>query len=760
MVNVTHADHRTIEDWGALPTQADDRTLAEFDGLLAAARRQWKLVALGALVGAALGTAYVTTATPKYTATATVLVDKGQSQFVDQQLSLPSDMYVDDGAVLSQAEIIKGRDVGLNVIDTLDLTHDNAFMTPHGFAPTMRALWRAFAAGVAGPAADTGDPREVAFKALVNGLDVERVDKTYVINISFTATDRQLAARIANAVAQAYLDDELAAKSDATKQASVWLSQRIGELKQKSIASDEAVQKFRTQNGLVSANGQIVPEQQMSEINTQLVQAQADTAQAKAKYDEIEHVILKGDPDAIVSEALDSPVFNDLRTKYLTDKKTEAALEARLGPDHMQVEKLQAESDEYEHLMFGELSRIAESYKNAYNVALAGQNALEDSLHASVGQNSLANQTEVTLHQLQRDDDTYRDLYQSFLQRYQQALQQQSFPVGGARVIGTAPVPTVPSQPKKFLDVGLAGALGLCFGLMAGLTREYRERYFRTGEQVAAALGIEFLGLLPFVGALKPRHPHDVAPPPGSAEQVAGANILRYATENPASIFAETLRSIRIAADAAVGEGHPICLGVASSVKGEGKSTVAANLAAIIAAQDSRVLLIDGDVRNSDLSRSLAPKSERGLLAVLAGAASLEECITTAGDRRFAFLPIESSKNGRPDAERFGAVLHIGALLAHCRSKFDYVVVDFPPLGPVADARALAPHVDAVVLVVEWGKTPRSMVQELLRSRGPVGDKCIGAVLNKVDMHQMAQYTSYGRTYAYYAGDTAENPRA
>jgi succinoglycan biosynthesis transport protein ExoP len=761
MVNSTHSDSRALEEWeaSAAYAQGGDRTLAEFDGLIAAIRRQWKVVALGAFIGALLGGAYAITAAPKYTATATVLVDKGQSQFVDQQLSLPSDMYVDDGAVMSQAEIIKGRGVGLSVVDALDLTHNQTFMASRGFAGSLGAMWAALKTRVTGADAVAGDPRQAAFKTLTDGLTVERVDKTYVINVSFTSTDRELAARVANAVAQAYLADELSAKNDTTKQASVWLSDRIGELRQKSIASDEAVQAFRSENGLVSANGQIVPEQQMTEINTQLVQAQADTAQAKAKYDEIEQVIQGGDADAIVSEALDSPVFNDLRTKYLVDKKTEAALEARLGPDHMQVTKLQAEADEYKHLMFGELSRIGESYKNAYNVALARETALENSLSKSVGQNSAAGQTEVALRQLQREGDTYRDLYQSFLQRYQQALQQQSFPIVGARVISTAPTPSSPTQPKKTLDVGLAAALGICFGAMMGLAREYRERYFRTGAQVAALLGIQFLGLLPLIGGAAPGAPR------GAGQSLArrtyrtsGGGILQYAVDNATSVFAETIRSIRIAADAAVGTGRPICLGVASSVANEGKSTVAANLAAAMSAQNSRVLLVDGDVRNPDLSRSFAPGCERGLLAALAGEAPLEECFAVAGNARFAFLPIENNSTGGTDAARFGAVQQIGALLAQCREKFDYVILDLPPLGPVADVRALAPHVDAVVLVIEWGVTPRLMVQELLGSRGPVGEKCIGAVLNKVDMNQLAKYENYGGAYAYYSY-AADTPR-
>ncbi len=353
---------------------------------------------------------------------------------------------------------------------------------------------------------------------------------------------------IANAFGEAYITDKLDSKFEATQRASSWMQARIDELRQKAIETDLAVQKFRTANNLVSTGDSLVSDQQLAQLNTALIAAQADTARARAQYDRIQNVLKSGDPQAIVSDALVSPAIGDLRKRYLDASKREAEIAASLGENHAQAQKLRGEMSEYQRLMFSELGRIAESYKSELAVAEDREKNLSDSVTQASTASSSTNETLVQLRELQREADTYRNLYQSFLDRYQQAIQQQSFPITDARVISKATEPDRPSAPRKGLMLVLFTALGGMVGGAIGALREFRDRFFRTGEQVRDELGLECLGIAPLVADV-PRQGKD-------SQQTLPANAMRkrsslsdYVVDHPLSAFAEALRSAKIAVD-------------------------------------------------------------------------------------------------------------------------------------------------------------------------------------------------------------------
>jgi succinoglycan biosynthesis transport protein ExoP len=734
--------------------------LINIDALLAAARRQWRVALFAGILGIAGGCAYLVTAVPWYRATASLLVDKNQAAMVNQQLALNAGAFADEAAIQSEVELVRSQKIGLGVVDKFDLIHDRRLSASVSITMRVLSLLRQLAdptSWLSHKTASNGDgtdPRQAALAALNGSLTVERVPGTYVLNINFISPDRQFATQIAEAYANAYLDDKLQAKYDATKRASVWLSDRIAELRQQSVDSDLAVQKYRADNGLIAANGQLVSEQQLSEINTQLMTAQADTAQAKAKFNRVEAIIASGDPNAIVSGALDSAVINDLRGKYLEALKTENDLEKKVGPDHLQVVNLESEIAEYKTLMFGELARIGESYKSEYGVAQAREDALRRSLASSLDENSSANETSVNLRALEREADTYRNMYQTFMQRYQEALQQQSFPVTEARIIADAYAQPGAVKPRKGFDLALGLLLGLAVGGAIGAVREYRERFFRTGDQIRNELGLDFLGFLPAVKERPQKRAKFVD------RQISDANaLMRYGRLHPLSAFAETLRSVSVTADVALVGHRPKTIGVVSSLPGEGKSTVAANLAQLLASQGSRTLLVDGDLRNPDLTKNLAPTAERGLIEAIAQERPVDQLLWTDPESKLAFLPT-AAKSPVSHSAQLLMSQETDTLLSSFGGQFDYIIVDLPPIAPVVDVKAFAPRVDAFVFVIEWGRTSRRVARSILDAQPVVLEKCLGAVLNKVDLTRLKLYRAYDAqdyTYAdyskYRAGD-------
>jgi succinoglycan biosynthesis transport protein ExoP len=231
-------------------------------------------------------------------------------------------------------------------------------------------------------------------------------------------------------------------------------------------------------------------------------------------------------------------------------------------------------------------------------------------------------------------------------------------------------------------------------------------------------------------------------------------SIMRYALDNPLSPFAETLRAGKIAVDLTLRNRSPKLIGIVSALPGEGKSTIAMNLATLLSHAGYRTLLIDGDLRNPGLTRAVAPFAEHGLVEAVMDSKPISEVMVYEPDSSLALLP--AVIQGRvPHTSEFLASPGMRAVLQQAvDANYAFVLLDLPPLAPVVDARAIMPLLDGVLLVVEWGKTTRALVRSALLSSG-VGDKCIGVLLNKVALKKLKLYENYGPD-GYYSGKNSK----
>jgi succinoglycan biosynthesis transport protein ExoP len=724
----------------------------DFALLLGAARRQASILALGASMGVLLGFAYIFATVPQFTATTDLLIESQKDK--DSAGTSIAELTFDTGAIDSQVDVLKSQKIALSVISTLKLANDPAFAESRGtalgqamtFLRSTIARW--FATGAKSNAEESELRRAAIIKQLKDNLDVRRDGGTYVLSINYTSPDRGKAAAVANAFAEAYLADQLDSKFEATQRASGWMQARIAELKKDSLESDSAVQKFKADHGLITADGKLVSDQQLSELNTQMVLAHRDTASAEARYSQIAEILKSGQSDAAVTDSLGSPVITELRQKFLADSKTESELESKLGAAHLQVVALKRNMAEYQRLIFEELKRIADTYRNDGEVARAKEQSLDSSMAALVGQNAGTNQTMVQLRELEREAETYRTLYQSFLQRYQETIQQQSYPMTEARVITAALPPTVPSRPKRSLALAFSLVLGLMAGGAIGVLKEFGDRVFRVASQVRNELGLEPLGMLQVVETTTPyksiggerRAPKLVAPKD---------SLQRYSIDHPLSAFSETLRAIKVAADLSLADRKSKIIGVISVLPREGKSTVSKNFASLLAHLGTKTLLIDGDLRNPGLTRALAAHADAGILEAIRGDRALSDLLLSEPDSGLSFLPAVITKRVHHTSEILAST-GMRSLLTESAKDFDYIVVDLPPLAPVVDVRAAASMFDAFVLVVEWGQTSRPMVQTMLGADGLIYDRCIGVVFNKVQLDKIGLYERQDSKDYYY----------
>jgi succinoglycan biosynthesis transport protein ExoP len=306
-----------------------------------------------------------------------------------------------------------------------------------------------------------------------------------------------------------------------------------------------------------------------------------------------------------------------------------------------------------------------------------------------------------------------------------ESIQQQSFPITEARVITRASSPPGPSSPRTLFILAIAGFGGAVLGLGVALFRDISDRVFRNGMQVETTLLTNCIAMVPKFDCTK--------------SIVRDRNLPCGTVDMPLSRFTEAIRSIKVAADLSAARKASKVIGFTSSLPNEGKSTVAANLAQLIAHGGARTILVDCDLRNPWLSQVLARTAKVGSLDVISGKASLDEAVWNDHITNVAFLPAVSRSHLQYSSEILGSD-EMKKLFDELRRRYEWVVVDFSPLAPVVDVRSTTHLVDSYVLVIEWGRTKIDAVEHALHSAKGVYENLLGAVLNKVDVRQLRNY--------------------
>lgn len=743
----------------------------DLNRLLAILVRHARLIALAVALAVALGVTYLVFATPIYTSQTQVLLDENLSRYAEETEPSPQSSQQADMRISSAVEILKSGRMALRVVDDLKLADNQIILNPPQSPVAVAKAWvKSLTSLVStGPAPSEADllngRRQKAAALLQQALSVERVSRSSVVAVSFRSSDPQLAAAITRKYADAYLEDQLNANFDATEQATIWLQERLTDLQGRAQSAALEVERYKNENGLTSARGELMSEQQLSDLNSQLIVAQADTASASARYNQFKAIIEQGAEKAVANATIptrqtDNSLIQELRGRYISVVKREQEITQNFGADHPQAAALRTDKEDLTRQIYQELQQLTASYRNEYEVARSREDSLRESIEKVAGNNAVANRSLVHLRELEQKATALKVLSDSYLSRYEQASQQQTFPIAKARVISDAGVPVSPSSPSKTMVIGLALVLGLMAGGALTLVQEMRERYFRVENDVRTVLGLKPLGYLPLVGGTRKRRPPMIGAkaikpedgtPEGEEDVIPLERMTRIVLDAPRSAFAETLRNAKLASDVMLQGRENRVIGVVSALPGEGKSTVATNFAALLAASGKRTLLIDADLRKPSLSAMLKPTPQAGLVEVILGETLWNQAVKIDRQTKLAILPIAIRSGGVPLHHTNELVSSPGMkrLIEEARKAFDYVIVDLAPLGPVVDAKAFEPLADGFIFVVEWGKTPSPLVRDLLATENRIEAKVLGVILNKTDMAALPRYSDFGAAEKY-----------
>jgi exopolysaccharide transport family protein len=711
--------------------------------------RQWRLIVLVTGLSIVLGATYVAMSPSRYTARADMIIDTKRVTWTQSEMA-SENRAIDDASVESEIETTRSEKVATAVIDQLRLREDPEFIgSGSGLAHRILSLIPVNAGPKKEPSND-----ELMQRVLANvqaNLRVTRLGRSYVEQIAYTSLDPDKAAKIANAFADAYIEDQLQAKFEATRRASAWLEQRIGELRQQASNAYRAVQDFKSENSIIiSVDGKLASEVELDQLGIALAKARADTSQARARLDRISRVLEQRSdkeshiPDPVVTDALSSPVITKLRQQFLENQNKESEWSARYGKDHQAARNLRAEMVALQRAIWDELSRIAESYKSELQIARSQEDAIDKRMIEVFQKSGATRQSQVRLRELETAASTYRGIYQTFLSRFTQSVQQQSFPSTEARVVTMAFPPRSPSSPKAALTIALAALCGFGLGIMSAFAREQMNRKIHTRAQLEKLLGTTCLAVLPAF----PKQKSFV----GKQWKMQDSGAFRQISEvAPFSSTAEALRYIKVAIDLHPSGGKVI--GVVSALPGEGKTTVAIGFSAFLARSGARTLVVDADLRNPSMTRSLGYTNAPGLLNMVAEKSDFDEVVITDSKFKFDFLPSSTQIKPSNSSDVLNSP-RMKEMLKLVRTDYDYVLVDLPPILPVVDVKAVAHLFDAFVLVVEWGSTSTDEILNAVGSSSFLSERLLGAVLNKADEAVMRRFEGYSdRRYAYYEND-------
>lgn len=682
------------------------------------ARKQIILLAFAGFM--TLAVFWLMTATPTYTVEARVLLSPrtGEISTFDAE-SAP--LLPDNETLNSEIQVITSRPLIARLITDLGLAANPEFN------PALRApgffgrIAVAFGLRDANPATDI----EVVTDVVLSRLEVYQKLNSRVIALVFTSVDPRMAAIVPNRLAEVYIAQQVEQRTGVNSEATRWLAEQIGELRIKVEQSEAAVEAFRAESGLFLTNGSTLPQQQLTELNTQLSQAEAERAVAQAKLGNARNLLASGNAVNTAAEVLQSPLIQNLRQKEVELRAQIAQMSETLLPTHPRMQESQANLADLEREVEKEVRKIIEALENEARVAGARVESLRSNLTRLQRRMGQLNQDEVKLRALQRDADTNRALLESFLLRYQQAnaRAEADTQASNARIVSRAQQPTAPTFPRMGPALGFATTASLIFAFCVAFLIEVFQRGFRTGDQIERSTGMPFLGLVPEVHRGKSR------------PQPAGEIV-----HDPAGIYAESIRTLQgHVLLARVGDRRARTVLVTSSVSGEGKTTTVASLARAFAMGGFRAVIVDADMHMPAIPDVLGMSRQPGLADLLMGRAAFHHVI-----RKDPASQVHVIQAGTPISNPTAALAssQMQWVLTALQQTYDYVIIDSPAALAAADAQVLAKLADVTVLAVKWSDTDRKTVARALKLLAAASSRRVGLLLTQVDLQRYRRYSA------------------
>jgi capsular exopolysaccharide synthesis family protein len=683
-------------------------TIDRVDGLrraMAALRRRWWLALVMFAGVLAIVLSFGLTRTKLYTATANMVVNSRELNVSEKDKEVLPGLSTAENAADTEVQIMRSMAVAEGTVKALNLANNPLFGKKLEKLPA--------------------PVRETAAAAILEtSLKVDRPGQSNVVSIAYTAADPILAKSVADEVGRQYLAVKGESRHAAVQNVDQGLGDELERLRGQLEQAEAAIADYRAKNSLFATQNTTFTEQELSTYKQQEAQSRANLAEANARLATAEAQISRGSNGGDVGAALQSPVVQQLRAQRATVAATYADLSSRYRPDHPDLVKVKQQLDSIDSQINAEIERQIANLRANAQVARDQAGNAAGTVAQTSGTLAANNAASVKLNELQRKADGLRDTYQTLLTRRNSISSQALVADEDARIFSPAALPLRPSSPNKPLIVLLGIALAAIVSAASVWIAEAFDRKLVTSGDVESKLGLPHIANVPEIRSI-------------ARGQEARIAAIDFALARPASLYAESLRAIRLAALRHKRHDGPLTVGITSARPGEGKTTMAISLARVSAMAGSRTLLIDADVRRPAVATALGFTPRHGLVELLRDNLPLEAALIRDEASGAMILPIAQAVGGSHDL--FDAA-HLQQLRAALGNRFDMVIFDAAPALAVADARLLLRQLDDVVMVVRWNDTPRQTAAAALKRMRALDIEPMGVVTTRVNMRALAAY--------------------
>lgn len=711
-----------------------------FSYLLAMLRRRLPVLALTMVVCFLLGLLWTLASPQIYRAAADVVLITKQSDVVPGEADFESSGRVRDEDVLTEIQLVSSSGMAAQVFDELDLSNDPGFVADvQQRRSTIDNIKTSLGFGRGALVETPPSPeafRERAIAYLTRAIEVSRVSGSFNLRFEVYDYEADRAALIANTYARLYTTDDARQRARRNATSAQVLGDRLEELREQANEDFAAVQAYRVNNNLLSNSATALTEGEISTINQQIASARASAAEDAQALASARAQLGSGGAGN-VGQGTNSGVVSSLRAQRSQLTTREADLSQRYLDRHPELVTVREQIATIDAQINAEVNREIRSLEAR---AQSSQQRLSSLLASRDGTRSQLrgdNTALVALADLQRQADASQALYQSYLERFNEVMAGVGAEQPSARLISAASVPGFPSSPNWPLMLALSIAVGAVLGVLLAILSEIAYGGFTTLDDVEGRLALNALGSVPAYKSIKPY----------------SATALETLQDHPDGAFAESLRNILVSIGRAA-TGRCDVIAITSSIPGEGKSTLSACLGRTIAMADQSVIVVDCDIIRSQMSHMFGLYHGEGGLHDALHNPDGQVAHYTDDLTQMRILPI--TKPFRK-GERLTEKGRLRAVVERLREQYDFVILDCPPILPIAEAREIVAIADHAVLVVRWRKTIEKIVKSAIRQLPRHVLAKTGVALNAVDMRKQVRFggsdaASFYKHYEAYYG--------
>jgi capsular exopolysaccharide synthesis family protein len=696
-------------------------------------RHKWRIIGL-AVVVSLLALLVVAGQQPVYKASSMVMLEPAKTRGTSaEELAGYYSYYSMMQFVPTQIEIMESRTVAEKTAPKLDwndyplLDAKNQAGWTFDWKQWLPEAWR-----IPEEAQKDEAAKEVTAGMITGGLAVKQTPESQLVEVSFESTDPRFAADAVNTLVKTYVESDLEARLEETRESTGWLTERLADLRAKLKQSEAELQAFREEQQLLNVQGgvQTLSANQLDMVSTRLLEARQARVAAENLNEQASQLSGRSLEElSTIPSVLQHPLVASLAEKVTSAEVEYSELSKTYGRKHPKMVAVRTELGAARTNMYRQIEQVIAGIEKDYEIALRNENELRSQYEDIKKEMQGINRVEYELGVLEREVETNRQLFETFLAKFKQADTTESFQRPVARVVDAAMVPTAPFKPNKPRMVILSFVLALMGGVALAILLEKMDRTFASNEDVEDRLSLPVLGALPVL-KIKARD-----------RESSKNQFLR----EPKSVFAEEIRTIRTGVVlSSLDREHNVVV-VTSSVMEEGKSTVAMNLALSLAGMEKKTLLIDGDMRRPSLSGVLElDRDAPGLSNLVAGTHPFEDCVYKVPETALHLMPAGLVP---PNPLELLSSKRFGAMIDELRERYDRVVIDSAPVQSVSDALVLSKIATQIIYVVKANETPYTVAQEGVKRLRQIDAPLIGVVLNQVSAKKGGYY--YGR-YGYY----------